>query len=37
MPVKTRCGTVDETTLETFLDDFDTSRILHQLRPLKQG
>jgi hypothetical protein len=34
MPVKTCCGTVDETALETFLDDFDTSRILHAINDL---
>jgi hypothetical protein len=34
MPIKTRHGLVDETALEAFLDDFDTSRILHAINDL---
>lgn len=34
MPIKTRCGAVDETALQAFLDDFDTSRILYAINNL---
>ncbi|MFG4139306.1 hypothetical protein [Klebsiella pneumoniae] len=34
MTVKTRYGTVDETALQAFLDDFDTSSILQAVSNL---